>query len=236
MKIQIQMKMKMKILLIILITSLSAQAKVGLKFNNLGVFIPPDEILQQRGVEEYRQGHLDSSISNLKRSVRLGNDMSKYILALIYLEKEQWTTGHAWLNFVNHPIDDRNQLIKKFNSQLSKEELKVAAAKTMRLKKLYSNESIYNRRIKWQKTITFTGSHIPGIKTAAAKSLRIDAGSLDGGLLGKNINNTGANISSSGIFSNNITNVLSRTVKDYILEYSPKENIIMGEIIEQDSD
>ena len=225
-----------KILLIILITSLSTQAKVGLKFNNLGVFIPPDEILQQRGVAEYRQGHLDSSIATLKRSVQLGNDMSKYILALIYLEKEQWTTGHAWLNFVNQPIDNRDQLIKKFNSQLTKEELKVAAAETMRLKKQYSNESIYKHRIKWQKTITFTGSHIPGIKTTASRSLRIDAGSLDGGLLGKNVNNTGANISSSGSFSNNINNVLSRTVKDYILEYYPNENIIMGDIIEQDSD
>lgn len=223
--------------ILLFIISFSAHSEIDLKFNFMGEFVPPGKILQERGLRDYKNGNLNSSFKNFKRSAKFGNEMSKYLIALLYFEKKDWVTGYAWLNMVKEPIDQRDQLIKKFNAQLTKKELAISHDKLSQLQQEYSKMNIYDRRVKWQRKIRLTGTNIPGLQRIGSKALSIDAGGLDRGLLGKNTakSKDNADGGSHGIIRPVTTsNNLKRSIRNYVLEYAPQGEVIMGDIIEKD--
>ena len=190
---------------------MSVVADVGIHFNNQGEFIPPDVYLQSRGLKQYQNGSINDAMATLKSSAEFGNNLSKYIVAMIYFEKKDWVTGFAWLNLVDKPIEDRDALLKKFNSQLTKQELGLYQAKLIELRKEYNDLVSLKRRDKWERSIVATGMHISGIKAYANRNISIGIG--------------GVPIS---------TYKLSREILNYVYEIEPEGIIIMGEIKEQD--
>ena len=198
-----------------LILSISALADVGIHFNNQGEFIPPDVYLQTRGLEMYQQGYLNNALGVLKQSAEFGNDLSTYIISMIYFEQKNWITGYAWLKLVDEPIEDRDMLLKKFKSQLTKQELELSQAQFIELRKQYNDKVSFNRRNKWERNIVAPGTHIKGIGAYDKRNIVIS------------LNSAGANVPVSPIS-------LKRQVLNYVQEIEPEGIIIMGEIKEVD--
>jgi hypothetical protein len=194
---------------------MSALADIDIHFNNQGDFISPDVYLQSRGLALYQQGYINNAMGVLKQSAEFGNNLSKYIIAMLYFEQKNWITGLAWLKLVEEPIEDRDMLLKKFKSQLSKQELELSQAHFIELQKLYNNGVSFNRRNKWERSIVATGTHIKGIKAYASRNIVIG------------INSVGGNIPISSIR-------LRRQVLNFVQEIEPEGTIIMGEIKELD--
>ena len=202
--------MKINIVICSLLISMCVVADVGIHFNNQGEFIPPDVYLQSRGLKQYQNGAVNDAMATLKGSAQFGNDLSKYIVAMIYFEKKDWVTGYTWLNLVDKPVEDRDILLKKFNSQLTKKELELSQAKLVELKKQYNDLVSLQRRDKWERSIVATGTRISGIKAYVNRNINIGIG--------------GVPVSSYK---------LSRQILNYVHEIEPEGIIIMGEIKEK---
>ena len=161
--------MKKIILIISLLVSYSVYAEVALHFDRQGDFIPPDLVLQERGLKAYDQGFLKSSKSYFKKSVKFGNDQSKYFLALVFFQNKNWDKAYAWLQLIDGHVQGKDALMKKVESILTESELEESMNVLSKLKKEYNDNSIMKRRNKWRKSLRGTGSHISGIDTLEIK-------------------------------------------------------------------
>jgi len=193
-------------------------ADMPLRFTFNGDFVPPGRLLQEDGVRAYRMNQLNSSLAFFKRSAKFGNEMSKYMISLIYFEQQNWVSGYTWLRLIKTPIEERDRLLTKFNKELTKEERLLSDKKLKLLKLTYNDYESYLRRTKWENSQVFTGTHIPGFRN-------IDNNNLIFGLSGQ-----------LGTSANGITNkkkLIRQSIKGYMLEYEPMQ-VIMGEIKEVD--
>lgn len=202
--------MKINTIICSFLISMYAVADINIHFTNHGEFIPPDVYLQSRGLKQYQNGAINSAMATLKSSAKFGNNLSKYIVSMIYFEKKDWVTGYAWLNLVDKPVEDRDVLLKKFNSQLTKQEHELSQVKLIQLKKEYNDLVSLKRRDKWERSIVATGTHISGIKAYANRNISIGIG--------------GVPIS---------TYKLSKEILNYVYKIEPQGIIIMGEIKEK---
>jgi len=222
------------ITLMMLCISISASADIALRFNYMGEFVPPDKILQERGVKDYENGKLISSISHFERSAKFGNEMSKYMIALIHFEKKDWVTGYAWLRIVQKPIDDRDELLNKFSDLLTKEEIRISNKKLESLKLTYNNYESFKRRKKWEKSIHLSGTHISGLHNIS-NNLSLDPGGHTGNLMSVLAADRSASDSMNVNASLTSTSSLGmgHSLKEYMLEYMPQGIVIPGEIKEK---
>jgi hypothetical protein len=168
--------MKTLIILCALLFTISAFAEIGLKFNRLGEFVPPDKVLQARGFKSYLDGDIGKSINLLKSSAKFGNDVSKYYIALMYFEKKDWTQGYAWLNLINQPVKGSDALISKYKVALSEKELLISSKLIQQLQKEYNPVASLQRRSKWERSIKVTGTRLTGIDALARRNIRLSVG------------------------------------------------------------
>lgn len=219
---------------------INAHADIGLKFTNSGEFITPGKILQDRGVEHFKDGYKNRAIKEFKRSAKFGNDMSKYLVAMLYFEDKDWTTAHAWLKLIKNPVEQSSAVLAKLDKALTSNEHKLADQKLKNLKLEYGDLAVYQRRHKWQKSIKFTGSHISGFKSIDQKNLSVNPGNHVGHLAnaGKATNNASGSVfadingtNNSGSFAN--TMGLRKNVYEYVYEYLPQGEVNLGEIKEK---
>lgn len=161
--------MKKTLLILSLVLSFSVYSEVALQFNIRGEFIPPDVVLQERGLKAYEKGFLKSSKADLKKSAKFGNDRSKYLLALLNIQNNNWVKAYAWLKLINGSMQSKDELMKEIESTLSKTELAESTSVFKELKKDYNDKSSFKRRNKWERSLQGTGSHISGIDTMKIK-------------------------------------------------------------------
>jgi hypothetical protein len=172
--------MKLLFTILLLTLTVSALADIELKFNRRGEFVSPDVLLQQRGLKAYRNGHKSEAVRLLKSSSKFGNDLSKYLTALIYFEDKNFTTGYAWLKLIRNPVEDSDKLIKKYDSQFNKSELATSNATFNQLENDYNDEANLQRRKKWVNSISVVGSHMKGINALSNRNIVLGVG--DAGL------------------------------------------------------
>ncbi len=231
---------KLITLLLSVSLSMTANADIGLKFTHSGEFIPPGKILQDRGIEYYKDGYKDRAIKHFKRSAKFGNDMSKYLIAMQYFQEKNWTSAHAWLKLIKEPVEQSNEILARLDKALTPQELNLANLRLKDLKLEYNDLAVYQRRHKWQKSIKFTGSHISGFKSIDQKNLSVNPGNHVGHLAnaGKVTNNASGSVfadingtSNSSSFTN--TMGLRKNVYEYVYEYLPQGEVNLGEIKEK---
>jgi hypothetical protein len=203
--------MKKILLLLSLILSVPAYSEIGLKFNMHGEFIPPDMILQARGLKAYEKGFFESSKINFKKSAKFGNDRSKYLMALLSFQDKDWANGYAWLKLIKGSMDNKNSLMNKVEAMLTENELADSLTIFKDLKKEYNDNSSLRRRNKWERSLQGVGTHISGIDAMTLRNVSM---------------NTGDN-------SQPVTGYqLQKQLETYIYEYQPKGVVEMGVIKE----
>lgn len=215
--------MKKKLLALMLTASFAAYSDIGLKFNYMGQFVPPDQILQNRGLESYQDGFHNVALGHLKNSVEFGNDMSKYIISLMYFEKKDWINGYAWLKLLNNPVENSEEIAAKFDKNLTAQELLLVKQRHETLKSEYNDYTILQRREKWRRSLKFTGSHLRGIKALSNRNVLISAGGF-AGRFGSNPNG----LENLSLRVDNAT--IPKTLSYYLNEYLPANEIKMGKI------
>lgn len=226
------MKTSILLLFVLLIISGSSLAEIALRFNHAGEFVSPDKIIQERAIKAYKRGQTDTSIKILKRSVKFGSDSSKYMIALMYFEKKDLASSYSWLKFVNEPIQNRDDLIKKIGNVLTKDEKVKSDILLASLHKEYSDDAIFKRRTRWSKNKTVTGTNIAGLHMLKNSGVLLSPGTFAGGLLGGSTASGSMNIP-NGIRISNVD--FSKTLDGYLIEYHPKTRVYLGEIQEKDS-
>jgi hypothetical protein len=204
--------MKKTITLVLILFTLNANSDVQILFDDMGKFIPPDIILQARGLEYYEDGYLESAMMNFKESAEFGNERSKYLIALMHFQNKQWATGYAWLNILKSSVENKDKLLKKIKPMLSEDELAKSKNILKQLKSEYNDISSFNRRNKWDRSFKGTGTKISGISAATIRNVTMDMGDT------------------------NITPQMIRKqiYENYVIEYEPKGQVILGEIVERD--
>jgi len=204
--------MKKTIILVLVLFTLNANSDVQILFDDMGKFIPPDMILQARGLEYYEDGYLESAMMNFKESAEFGNERSKYLIALMHFQNKQWATGYAWLNLLKSSVENKDKLLKKIKPMLSEDELVQSQNILKQLKSEYNDISSFNRRNKWDRSFKGTGTKISGISAATIRNVSMDMGDT------------------------NITPQMVRKqiYENYVLEYEPKGKVILGDIVEID--
>jgi hypothetical protein len=204
--------MKKTITLMLILFTLNANSDVQILFDDMGKFIPPDIILQARGLEYYEDGYLESAMMNFKESAEFGNERSKYLIALMHFQNKQWATGYAWLNILKSSVENKDKLLKKIKPMLSEDELAKSKNILKQLKSEYNDISSFNRRNKWDRSFKGTGTKISGISAATIRNVTMDMGDT------------------------NITPQMIRKqiYENYVIEYEPKGQVILGEIVERD--
>lgn len=204
--------MKKTITLVLILFTLNANSDVQILFDDMGKFIPPDIILQARGLEYYEDGYMESAMMNFKESAEFGNERSKYLIALMHFQNKQWATGYAWLNILKSSVENKDKLLKKIKPMLSEDELAKSKNILKQLKSEYNDISSFNRRNKWDRSFKGTGTKISGISAATIRNVTMDMGDT------------------------NITPQMIRKqiYENYVIEYEPKGQVILGEIVERD--
>lgn len=199
-----------KIMTILLLTlTVSAIAEIGLQFNLHGEFIPPDMVLQARGLEQYEGGYIDSATKNFKKSAKFGNDRSKYLLALLNFQNKNWVTGYAWLGLISESMENKDGLMQKVGTLLTTEELALSVQMLEQLKKEYNDTSSFKRRNKWERSLKGSGTHISGIDAMSLRGVTTQYG------------DTSIPVTSYE---------LKKQVETYVYEYVPRGIVEMGVI------
>lgn len=195
----------MRFLTLLFVSAVSI-ADVKIVFDDKGEFIPPDLILQARGLDYYSDGYMESAFRNFKDSAKFGNERSKYLLALLNFQNKDWARGYAWLNLLKGSIENRDLLLNKIKPMLSDNELEQSERILASLKKEYNDITSYSRRNKWDRSFQGTGTHIRGIRAATLRNVSYDFG---------------------GYTPKEIREIV---YENYVLEYEPRGQVIMGVI------
>ncbi len=101
-----------------------------------------------QGLQAYQDGSLTDAMQYFKKSAKLGNEMSKYLVALVHFEQKELVSGYAWLQLLDEPIDHSAELLKKFAKTLNEEQKAIAKIELQDLKKHYDNK-LGNHRNKY---------------------------------------------------------------------------------------
>lgn len=101
----------------------------------------PDIRYQNLGLKAYKRGALKRALKNFKRSAKFGNNKSKYLTALVYLEQKEYVQSYAWLKLLDEPIDQSNILLNKFANALNEQEKASAVAQLSELQNKYAKKS-----------------------------------------------------------------------------------------------
>lgn len=206
--------MKKQIGLIILMLSMAASAEIGLQFNIHGEFIPPDMILQARGIDSYEKGFIDSSVANFKKSAKFGNERSKYLLAMLSFQEKNWPEGYAWLKLIKGNVENKDGLMEKVTNMLTQEEFLTSERILQGLKKEYNENESLRRRDKWERSLQGVGTRIRGIDAMTMRDVTMAFGDF-----------------SKPVYSYDI----KQKVRDYVFEYQPRGIVEMGVIEEIES-
>lgn len=137
----------------------------GLHFDEQGNIIRPDEVFLGRGVKDDKAGYKASAMKNFKISASYGNAYAKYFLGLLYLQQNDYISGHAWLSLLDKEFkgaDKVNRLLPKVTANLSPEQAQKAKGLLAELKENYGEYAALLKREKWRKSHKYTGTHIRG--------------------------------------------------------------------------
>ena len=158
--------MKKVIILLLFVCSFSVSAgiRIGMKFNDHGELIPPDQILIRYALKSDKDGFKESAMRFLKESARYGNQEARYFVGLLYLQQKDWARGYAWLKLVRPGVFDLERLRPKVESLMTTEEKAQADITHKQLKGEYSDLAGLAKREAWRRKLSFTGTRIKGGK------------------------------------------------------------------------
>ncbi len=157
--------MKKFIALIVLLSFLSVGSakKLGLKFDTQGKLVGPDDYLVHQALIDDEDGYKNDAMWRFKEAAEYGNKHGQYYAGLLYLQKDDYINGYAWLKLAGDQFMNNANLLPGVTHELKKRQQVSQADEALNvLKQTINFESTIAKRINWFKRIKFAGSHIGG--------------------------------------------------------------------------
>ncbi len=158
------MKKRWVLVVLILISIGSVQAKrLGLFFDDSGKMISPDDYLVHQALVDDEDGYKNDAMWRFKEAAEYGNKHGQYYAGLLYLQKDDYVNGYAWLKLAGDQFMNNPKLLSAVTHQLEKQQLMDQADQSLKVLKSKINfESSIAKRVQWFKRLKFTGTHIGG--------------------------------------------------------------------------
>ncbi|MGJ8664255.1 MAG: hypothetical protein ACSHWU_11410 [Marinicella sp.] len=158
------MKNKWLLIVLILIDMSSVHAKrLGLTFDREGKMISPDDYLVHQALIDDEDGYFNDAMWRLKEAAEYGNKHGQYYAGLLYLQKDDYVNGYAWLKLAGDGFMNNPNLLPAVLATLEKRNLKQQADQELnQLKEQINFESSVAKRLQWFKRLKFAGTHIGG--------------------------------------------------------------------------
>ena len=147
----------------LLALSLSSAQAAGLYWDEEGKLVMPDDRLLYQALKMDNEGYKGDAMRKLKESAEFGNNRAKFFVGLLYLQQDNYVDAYAWLKLAGDGTLHNDQLTPKVEQTLKdRNQLSEANDKLDELKQTYNGHASLMRRMKWKKSIQFTGSRIQG--------------------------------------------------------------------------
>ena len=153
------------IVLIVLLCFLSVGSakKLGLKFDIHGNLVGPDDYLVHKALIDDEEGYKNDAMWRFKEAAEYGNKHGQYYAGLLYLQKDDYINGYAWLKLAGDQFMNNANLLPGVTQELKKRQQLTQADEALKdLKQEINFESTIAKRINWFKRIKFGGSNIGG--------------------------------------------------------------------------
>ena len=196
----------------------------SLHFNQAGEVIKPDEYYVYKAAHDNEDGFKDSAIKNFQKAASYGNTFAVYYTGLLYLQKDDFVNGYAWLSMVETKgfphADNTLDLLHKLKNQLKPAELEAAMTLQQDLEAVYGAKPAFDRRLAWSRNFKLTGTSIKGHVPNRLK-IQTDLSHDKNIIVNGTANAMGANV--NGVH-------IRKALKSFVYEYELDYRISHGEV------
>ncbi|WP_223788401.1 hypothetical protein [Marinicella meishanensis] len=158
--------MKKFTLLLLFVATVGMAKDYGLHFDDRGNIIKPDQHYLWKGIDDEKDGFRQSAFKNFKKAAEFGNFHAMSLVALYYMQDQDYLQAHAWFNLIDlAKIPNRayiEEIVGNLEQIMSKDQLKNAQEMKGTLAETYGAYPTLLRREEWKKNMKFTGTHIKG--------------------------------------------------------------------------
>ncbi len=157
--------MNVKCLLLLLMSLLwgSAQAvRIGMKFDDRGRFVNPDDYLVYSALESEKGGYMNDAMWRFKDAAEFGNKHAQYYIGLMHMNQDDFVTGYAWLRLAGEGVANNDYLLPRVKFQLNPQQLNDSDQLLLELKQQYNFLSAIKKRADWKKRLRIGGTRIRG--------------------------------------------------------------------------
>lgn len=173
--------MKTKCLLLLIMSLLLVPAKavrIGMKFDDKGRFVNPDDYLVYTALEAEKGGYLNDAMWRFKDAAAFGNKHAQYYIGLMHMNQDDFVTGYAWLQLAGEGVANNDYLLPRVKFQLNPQQLIDSEQLLLELRQQYNFLNAIKKRADWKKRLRFGGTrirgHIPhGYKTILANNVMV---------------------------------------------------------------
>lgn len=155
-------RMVFMMILLCLLAENSQAVKIGMRYDEQGNFINPDDYLVFTALEADKGGYKNDAKWRLRDAAEFGNKHAQYFMGLLLLQEDDKINGLAWMKLAGQNIGNNNHLMAALEKQLTVEDLSLVDDQLQQLKLTYNFESAIERRARWKKSLSYGGTHIKG--------------------------------------------------------------------------
>lgn len=151
------------ILILLFFTSVASGKRLGLKFDDKGNMVGPDDYLVHQALIDDADGHKNDAMWRLQEAAEYGNKHGQYYAGLLYLQKDDYINGYAWLRLAGDDFMNTPQLLPAIRKTLKqRSQLGQADQALSGLKEQINFDTTLAKRMNWFKRIKFGGTKIGG--------------------------------------------------------------------------
>lgn len=151
--------------LLMMLSPVSAR-EFGLKFDDAGKIIKPDQEYLWRGMDDEKDGFRESAFNNFKKAAEYGNYHAMSVVALYLMQDKDYPAAHAWFKLIDlGKIPNKEymeEIVSNLEALMTAEQLKQAEKLNAELTATYGSYPAMLRRAAWKDNFKFTGTNIKG--------------------------------------------------------------------------
>jgi len=148
---------------LVLISGVSTGKRLGLKFDDHGNMIGPDDYLVHQALKDDDDGYKNDAMWRLQEAAEYGNKHAQYYAGLLYLQKDDYINGYAWLKLSGDDFLNNPNLLPAVKLTLKERKQMQSAKQALNdLEDKINFDTTLAKRMNWYKRLKFGGSKIGG--------------------------------------------------------------------------
>ena len=146
--------------------SFASAREFGLKFDDSGKIIKPDQEYLWRGMDDEKDGFRESAFNNFKRAAEYGNYHAMSVVGLYLMQDKDYPAAHAWFKLIDlGKIPNKEymeEIVNNLEALMTADQLKQAQTLNAELTETYGSYPAMLKRAAWKDNFKFTGTNIKG--------------------------------------------------------------------------